>query len=506
MIQLDATNPGATEAATVELAKEELRSIQASGIFERSGGLWILLDYVCNKYFEGQSEQLKEYTIAVEAFGRPPEFDKKRDSIVRVEAHRLRKRLDRYYQDEGANRPVRIVIPPGQYAPRFSLRPESIAAVASPTPRRGNSLIRWMAVAAVLLAASVGLAYLYIPHMDKQWRGTVVAANPLPSAGISVPGEVVRIAAGSRSGNNLDSMGRTWSADEFFTDGDQVTIPFRTLFRTKDPTIYLKRRMGNFRYDIPLKSGVYEMRLFFAETNYGDGNLEGGGETSRLFRVTANGKVLLDDFDVILDAAGPNTADVRVFKQITPDSDGFLHLRFQSQKERAFINAIELVPGDAQKLLPIRFVARETGYTDTRGQAWMPESYVLGGRLVLRQDEVTGTPDPGLFQSERYGNFNYAIPVAPGRYTVILHFAETWHGPHRGNGSGPGSRVFDVFCNGVALLQSFDIFKEAGRSFKAVEKRFTGLQANAQGKLILSFVPQRNYANVSAIEVLDQGN
>ena len=187
-------------------------------------------------------------------------------------------------------------------------------------------------------------------------------------------------------------------------------------------------------------------------------------------------------------------------------SDGFLHLTFQSQKDRAMMNAIELVPGNGHKLHPIRFVARETGFTDNRGQAWSPESYALGGRIALRQQEVVGTADPGLYQSERYGNFSYAIPVAPGTYTVTLHFAETWHGPNRGDGSGAGSRVFDVQCNGVALLESFDIFKEAGRSFKAVEKRFTGLKANAQGKLNFTFVSQKNYALVNAIEVLDEGN
>jgi len=301
-------------------------------------------------------------------------------------------------------------------------------------------------------------------------------------------------------------MGRTWSADRYYSDGEASRVPFRTILRTKDAAIFLKRRLGNFRYDIPLNPGLYEMRLFFAETTYGENNLDGGGETSRLFNVTANGKALLTSFDVILDAAAANTADIKVFKQVSPASDGFLHLQFQSNKDRAFVNAIELVPGNGNKLHPIRFVARENGFTDSKGRAWLPESYSVGGRLVLRQQEVAGTPDPGVYQSERYGNFSYAIPVAPGKYTVILHFAETWHGPHRGDSSGVGSRVFDVFCNGLALLQSFDIYKEAGKSFRAVEKRFTGLQPNAQGKLILSFVPQVNYACVNAIEVLDEAN
>src|SRR6202035_199241 len=120
--------------STVGLREEkaELEAVFASGIFSRAPGLAHMLNYVCTKYFEGQSDQVKEYNIAVEALGRPADFDQKRDSIVRVEAHRLRKRLREYYQNEGAERVVQIEIPPGNYAPRFVVReaPEADAAIS----------------------------------------------------------------------------------------------------------------------------------------------------------------------------------------------------------------------------------------------------------------------------------------------------------------------------------------------------------------------------------------
>src|SRR5258708_35145321 len=97
--------------------KAELETILASGVFGRAPGLAQLLGYVCNKYFEGEASQVKEYNIAVEALGRPADFDQKRDSIVRVEAHRLRRRLALYYQGEGAPHGMRIELPPGQYVP-----------------------------------------------------------------------------------------------------------------------------------------------------------------------------------------------------------------------------------------------------------------------------------------------------------------------------------------------------------------------------------------------------
>jgi hypothetical protein len=119
---------------------------------------------------------------------------------------------------------------------------------------------------------------------------------------------------------------------------------------------------------------------------------------------------------------------------------------------------------------------------------------------------VLGTPDPQIYKGERFGNFTYAIPVADGRYRVTLAFAETWFGASKPAGGGAGMRAFDVYSNGSALLRNFDIFKEAGGADRAVNKTFAGLQPNAQGKLVFSFVPIRNYACVNAIEVVDEAD
>src|SRR4051794_24454421 len=97
----------------------ELAAILTSRTLERSSTLIQLLSYLCSKYFEGTADQLKEYTIGVEALGRPQDFDPKKDSIVRVQAHRLREHLTEYYRAEGANHAVHIVIPPRSYTPRF---------------------------------------------------------------------------------------------------------------------------------------------------------------------------------------------------------------------------------------------------------------------------------------------------------------------------------------------------------------------------------------------------
>src|SRR5206468_3379969 len=91
------------------------------------------------------ADQIKEYSIALEALGRSSDFDPKKDSIVRVEAHRLRRRLEEYYRGTGADNAVHIVIPNGQYRPQFILQNRGsqaeplihrtgIVAVSEPNP------------------------------------------------------------------------------------------------------------------------------------------------------------------------------------------------------------------------------------------------------------------------------------------------------------------------------------------------------------------------------------
>jgi Malectin domain len=86
---------------------------------------------------------------------------------------------------------------------------------------------------------------------------------------------------------------------------------------------------------------------------------------------------------------------------------------------------------------------------------------------------------------------------------VTLHFAEFYFGSQAPGLGGIGNRIFNVMCNGVMLLDHFDIFKEAG-SLHTISKTFYHLKPTAQGKLNLTFEPVRNNATISAIEVLDE--
>src|SRR5580692_9121947 len=112
-------HPGHVDPGRRARERAALDAVLASGIFENRPRLARLLEYICERYFEGDIDSIKEYSIATEVFRRPASFDQATDSIVRVEVFRLRKRLREFYDGEGADQPLEIVIATGHYRPEF---------------------------------------------------------------------------------------------------------------------------------------------------------------------------------------------------------------------------------------------------------------------------------------------------------------------------------------------------------------------------------------------------
>jgi len=102
-----------------EAIRDQLERILASDECRASDKQRAFLSFVVDETLADRSSQLKGYTIAVSVYGRPDGFDPQVDPIVRVEAGRLRRALDRYYLTAGKNDPVRIKIPKGRYVPTF---------------------------------------------------------------------------------------------------------------------------------------------------------------------------------------------------------------------------------------------------------------------------------------------------------------------------------------------------------------------------------------------------
>lgn len=98
----------------------QLDRILRSQALQSSESLRTFLRYVALKTIEGEEGQLKEYVIATEVFGRSSDYDPKSESVVRVQASRLRGKLHEYYLTEGKNDPIFVELPKGHYIPVFS--------------------------------------------------------------------------------------------------------------------------------------------------------------------------------------------------------------------------------------------------------------------------------------------------------------------------------------------------------------------------------------------------
>ena len=180
-----------------------------------------------------------------------------------------------------------IVVPPGHYAPEFVSRPEPQASeektpVDAPPAepfvavnRPWGKLLpidrRWLSGAVML---TVLAAAIYAVRLSR----SPVAPAPAPAGALPLSLESdqgIRILAGGRSSPYIDRAGRTWLTDRYFQGGTTFQRPGREILRTPDPEIFQSGREGQFVYEIPLAPGVYELRLYYAETGVASEGLRG---------------------------------------------------------------------------------------------------------------------------------------------------------------------------------------------------------------------------------------
>jgi Tol biopolymer transport system component len=140
--------------------REELDRITAGHIFHQAEQPIRLLRFIVECTLTGD-ETPKEYRLAVEALGRGPDFDPRNDTIVRVQVRKLRAKLAKYYETEGASDPVIIELPVGLYAAKFH-RSSAIRQFPGTAPgTKGGRRIRWRWIgAALLLCAAVAAAMM----------------------------------------------------------------------------------------------------------------------------------------------------------------------------------------------------------------------------------------------------------------------------------------------------------------------------------------------------------
>jgi len=171
-------------APTADEIRAQLDRIAASDEFSRSPQLGSFLRFVVESVLDGKGDRIKAYTIGVDVLRRDATFDPQLDPIVRVEATRLRRTLDRYYAGLGADDAIRIDLPRGSYVPTFSRRVAAAAPVHISIADRLSAMRRPLAAVAVAIAVAIVAAGWAWFRLASAPRAVTTAS---PTAAVALP-------------------------------------------------------------------------------------------------------------------------------------------------------------------------------------------------------------------------------------------------------------------------------------------------------------------------------
>jgi hypothetical protein len=145
---------------------------------------------------------------------------------------------------------------------------------------------------------------------------------------------------------------------------------------------------------------------------------------------------------------------------------------------------------------PVRIKAgRDTSLTDADGNTWLPDQGFDGGEVVDRGDiQITNTTSPDIYRTEHWGMDAFTYPVPNGKYTVKLHFCETYEGI-----TGAGDRVFSFNVQGQEF-KDFDVWAKAGGALHPYVQ--TVNVEVTDGKLHITFTPNVENPEINGIEIL----
>jgi endoglucanase len=138
----------------------------------------------------------------------------------------------------------------------------------------------------------------------------------------------------------------------------------------------------------------------------------------------------------------------------------------------------------------------DSNYTSPDGTVWLADYGADGGDVTTRDADlaIANTNDPGLYRTEHYGMAGYSFPIANGKYTVKLHFAETYDGV-----TGPGQRVFSFNVQGHEF-KDFDVWAKAGGGARAYIETVDVEVTNY--KLDIKFTSNIENPEINAIEII----
>ncbi len=255
--------------------------------------------------------------------------------------------------------------------------------------------------------------------------------------------------------------------------------------------VYQSERYGNMTYTVSgLTPGAsYDLRLHFCE-NY----FSAAGQ--RVFDVSVNGSLVLDDLDV-LGRTGAAHRALALAVRASAGSSGQLVVQLQSVVNHAVLNGLEVLAPTAP---PAPSFAVNAG--GSAAPPFAADSSFSGGTAFTNWTgaiDRTGLVNPApeaVYRSERYGNMTYTFSGLPAgaSYLVRLHFCENYH-------NAAARRRFDVHINGARVLDDFDVFAAAGAAHEAVIRE-ADVTASSTGRIAIVFTTVLNQALVNGIEIL----
>jgi hypothetical protein len=141
------------------------------------------------------------------------------------------------------------------------------------------------AAALILLGLGSRIAFFSrVPAAAPVTRRQVALQEPVILNAVPATNSI-RVLCGSTKLSLRDRDGNEWRPDAFFSGGRSVQAPEQLVFGTRDAFLYRAMRSGEFSYKIPLRPGVYELRLYFNDPLYTPGEALEGGENTRTFNV-----------------------------------------------------------------------------------------------------------------------------------------------------------------------------------------------------------------------------
>ncbi|WP_160164147.1 malectin domain-containing carbohydrate-binding protein, partial [Nafulsella turpanensis] len=226
----------------------------------------------------------------------------------------------------------------------------------------------------------------------------------------------IRLHAGG--GEFTTGGGTIFAADQYFSPSNTYSNTSLNIAGTTDDALYQSERYGaNFSYDIPVPSGSYLVRLHFAEIYF-------TAVGQRVFDVTAENNLFLDNFDIYAETGDATAAIKEVSVAVT---DGTLNLNFNASVDNAKISAIEILSQDNSPIPSVAILSPNEGTS-------VPQSFNVSFEVNNWEVSEGGTHIHKIIDGVDLGEVYTTDPqvfenLSPGNHTIKLLLVNANHSP-----------------------------------------------------------------------------